>query len=59
MRSPAVLIHTEDKIQVTVQDDTVTLSGEVHSWHERQDAEYAAWSAPGVKHVKNDLSLSV
>lgn len=48
-----------DKVTVTVQEDTVTLSGEVHSWHEREDAETAAWAAPGVRRVKNDLSLSL
>jgi len=48
-----------DKVTVTVKDDIVTLTGEVHSWHEREDAENAAWAAPGVRRVKNDLSLSV
>lgn len=46
------------KVQVSVFDGTVTLTGEVHSWHEREDAENAAWAAPGVTSVKNDLSLS-
>jgi osmotically-inducible protein OsmY len=48
-----------DKVTVTVQGDTVTLTGEVHSWHERADAENAAWAAPGIRRVKNDLSLSL
>lgn len=48
-----------DKVTVIVKDDTVTLTGEVHSWHERDDAENAAWATPGVRNVKNNLSLSV
>ena len=48
-----------DKVQVVVRDDTVTLTGQVHSWHEREDAENAAWSAPGVKRVQNDLSMAL
>jgi osmotically-inducible protein OsmY len=33
----------------------VTLRGTVHSWAERRAAEGAAWSAPGVAHVVNNL----
>jgi len=46
-----------DKVQVAVADSTVTLAGEVSSWHEREDAELAAWSAPGVARVQNTLSV--
>lgn len=46
-----------DKVQVSVADGTVTLAGEVSSWHEREDAEVAAWSAPGVARVQNTLSV--
>lgn len=45
-------------VSVDVLDGTVTLKGKVHSWHERDDAENAAWAAPGVTRVKNDLFLS-
>ena len=48
-----------DKIQIAVTDGTVTLDGEVTNWREREDAEIAAWSAPGVIHVKNRLSVHV
>ena len=40
-------------------DGTVRLTGEVHSWREREHAEHAAWAAPGVRHVQNDICLAV
>jgi osmotically-inducible protein OsmY len=48
-----------DKVQIAVADGTVTLNGTVSSWREREDAESAAWAAPGVAHVKNLLSVHV
>ncbi|HKQ12686.1 MAG TPA: BON domain-containing protein [Steroidobacteraceae bacterium] len=48
-----------DKIQISVADRTVTLNGTVSTWREREDAESAAWAAPGVAHVKNLLSVHV
>src|SRR5690606_23224151 len=43
-----------NKVSIDVSGTTVTLSGEVHSWHEKDDAENAAWAAPGVKVVHNN-----
>lgn len=42
-------------ISVTATDGEVTLRGKVHSWSARSDAERAAWSAPGVARVKDEL----
>ena len=43
-------------IRVEVKHGIVTLSGNVHSWAERDEAERIAWAAPGVSEV-NDLIL--
>ncbi len=45
-------------MDVRVNGGTVTLQGQVHSWHERNAAQGAAWSAPGVVQVINELSIA-
>lgn len=47
-----------DAIKVTVKDAKVVLEGTVNAWYERQLAENAAWSAPGVRAVEDHLTLS-
>jgi osmotically-inducible protein OsmY len=46
-----------NNITVEAENGTVTLRGTVHSYTERKDAEKAAWSAPGVRAVKDDLAI--
>jgi len=46
------------RISVTAQDGKVVLTGHVRSWAERQEAERAAWAAPGVKQVDDRLSVT-
>lgn len=41
------------KVQVQVENDTVTLRGDVHSWNEHDEATYAAAAVPGVHVVHN------
>jgi osmotically-inducible protein OsmY len=43
--------------EVTVKSDTVTLHGTVDSWSERAAAASAAWSAPGVAKVFNEIRI--
>jgi osmotically-inducible protein OsmY len=45
-------------IRVDAQDGSVTLRGNVHSWAERDEAGWAAWAAPGVREVHNDLAVT-
>jgi len=47
-----------DHIKVKVVDDKVILNGTVSSWAERDEAERAAWSAPGVRTVEDDLVIA-
>jgi osmotically-inducible protein OsmY len=46
-------------IHVTVNGSKVTLSGKVRSFKEQEDAADAAWAAPGVIAVENNLSIEV
>ncbi|OCX54012.1 ornithine aminotransferase [Mucilaginibacter sp. PPCGB 2223] len=46
-----------NKIHPTVSGTTVTLTGKVRSFAESEDAENAAWAAPGVYHVLNQLDI--
>jgi len=46
------------RMSVAADGGTVTLSGLVHSFIERDEAEFAAWQAPGVQKVVNELHIS-
>jgi osmotically-inducible protein OsmY len=46
------------EIGVMVSGDKVTLSGNVHSFSEVEDARFAAWCTPGVMNVQNDLKIA-
>ncbi|MFS8116214.1 BON domain-containing protein [Rhizobium jaguaris] len=45
------------RIRVNVVGGRVVLEGGVHAWTERNAAEQAAWSIPGVTAVENHLSI--
>jgi len=44
-------------LAITVDGSQVTLRGKVHSWAERNAVQGAAWAAPGVSLVVNDLAV--
>ncbi len=56
----ALVRHVEreaDHIGVSVRDGTVTLTGKVGSYAERSIVRGAAWGAPGVHAVNDDLTI--
>jgi osmotically-inducible protein OsmY len=46
-----------NNIRVEVADGAVTLEGKVHSLAERRVAEQAVWAAPGIREVRDRLSV--
>jgi len=49
-----------DAQKITVETDggKVTLRGDVRTWAEREEAERAAWAAPGVFEIRNDIRIA-
>lgn len=45
------------KIKLDVNGEKVTLLGKVRSFAEKRDAENAAWQAPGITKVENQLEI--
>jgi osmotically-inducible protein OsmY len=50
-------LDAED-LDVSTSNGTVTLKGTVSSWAEHDEAIDAAWAAPGVYHVKDDMRVA-
>jgi len=45
-------------ITIDVDGASITLGGVVDSWSEKMAARNAAWAAPGVQHVVDNLSVA-
>ena len=50
-------IREAQRIEVTTNGGIITLKGRVHSWAEKNAAEGATWSAPGVTRIDNQLTI--
>jgi osmotically-inducible protein OsmY len=46
------------KITVEAESGKVTLRGDVRTWAEREEVERAAWAAPGVFEIKNEIRIA-
>ena len=44
-------------ISIKVSGTTVTLTGTVTSWYQKEEAGRIAWNTPGIWHVQNDLTV--
>ena len=58
LKRNAKLLLAAQKIQVDTSGSKVILRGSVGNLAECQEAEYAAWSAPGVSEVENRLTVT-
>lgn len=47
----------DSDIHVEVSGTSVTLTGTVHSWYQKEEAGRIAWKTPGIYHVENDLTV--
>lgn len=47
------------QVTVTVKNGTVTLGGSLRTWVERESAFNAAWAAPGVENVVNNIMINL
>jgi len=45
------------RVSVVARDGQIVLTGNVRSWAERQEAERAAWAAPGVSRVDDRITV--
>jgi osmotically-inducible protein OsmY len=46
------------RVHVAAEDGKVMLTGTVRSWAERQEAERAAWAAPGVTQLDDRITIT-
>jgi osmotically-inducible protein OsmY len=58
LKRNARLLRNADKIKVEISGSKAILHGSVGSWADYEEAEYAAYCAPGVSEVENKLTVT-
>ena len=58
LKRNARLLRDADKIRVEISGSKVILHGSVGSWADYEEAEYAAYCAPGVSEIENKLTVT-
>jgi osmotically-inducible protein OsmY len=58
LKRNARLLRDAEKIKVEISGSKVILRGSVGSWADYEEAEYAAYCAPGVSQVENRLTVT-
>jgi osmotically-inducible protein OsmY len=58
LKRNARLLRDAEKIRVEVSGSKVILHGNIGSWADYEEAEYAAYCAPGVSQVENKLTVT-
>jgi osmotically-inducible protein OsmY len=58
LKRNARLLLDAEKIRVEISGSKVILHGNVGSWADYEEAEYAAYCAPGVSEVENNLTVT-
>jgi len=58
LHKPRVAAFDAEDLRVTTDGGTITVKGTVRSWAEHDEALDAAWAAPGVTSVRDEMAIT-